>query len=169
MPLGWVVYAKSPYLLWYWVWYVPTHANVKGKATYYTWMPLHDYAMNETVGPFFIMMLCLLWVLVRAQLNNDSCVFFRSDTWHRGLPDKDRHAAQVDGVPDENFVCRPPRLHDPPHAGSDGGLEEVSRYHGQGPLKRVSISNISNTVPIGYSDLGYSDLNPNGTWSSCIT
>ena len=33
----------------------------------------------------------------------------------------------------------------------------------------------SNTVPIGYSDLGYSgragysDLSPNGTWSSCIT
>ena len=31
------------------------------------------------------------------------------------------------------------------------------------------------TVPIGYSNLGYSgraaysDLNPNGTWSSCIT
>ena len=22
-----------------------------------------------------------------------------------------------------------------------------------------------NTVPIGYSDLGYSDLNPNGSWS----
>ena len=34
---------------------------------------------------------------------------------------------------------------------------------------------VPNTVPIGYSDLGYSgraaysDLNPNGTWSSCIT
>ena len=32
-----------------------------------------------------------------------------------------------------------------------------------------------NSVPIGYSNLGYSgraaysDLNPNGTWSSCIT
>ena len=40
------------------------------------------------------------------------------------------------------------------------------------PLKRLCAQN---TVLIGYSDLGYygragySDLNPNGTWSSCIT
>ena len=42
-----------------------------------------------------------------------------------------------------------------------------------GPLG--DLEHLRYTVPIGYSDLGYSgragysDLNPNGTWSSCIT
>ena len=56
-----------------------------------------------------------------------------------------------------------------PNSSAEKELQKFSGFFPSLPFSHII------TVPIGYSNLGYSgraaysDLNPNGTWSSCIT